>query len=56
MKATEVVMKARFKLLYMTKLLTHKQFLKQKLDSFRIVESKTITYQLTKFNKIPNDW
>lgn len=43
---------AKLESLYMTKSLVHSQFLKQKLYSFRIVESKTILGQLTKFSKI----
>jgi len=41
--------------LYMTKSLAHMQFLKQQLYSFKMVESKTVTEQLTEFNKILDD-
>jgi len=41
--------------LYMIKSLTHRQFLKQQLYSFKMVESKAIMEQLTKFNKILDD-
>jgi hypothetical protein len=36
----------------MTKSVAHKQFLKQKLYFYRLVESKSITEQLAEFNKI----
>jgi len=39
----------------MTKSLAHRQFLKQQLYSFKMVESKTVTEQLTEFNKILDD-
>lgn len=39
----------------MTNSLAYKQFLKQKLYSFWMMESKTITKQLTEFNKILNN-
>jgi len=39
----------------MTKSLAHKQFLTQKLYSFKMVKSKTITNQLTKVNQILDD-
>jgi len=39
----------------MTKSLAHQQFLKQQLYSFKMVESKAIMEQLTKFNKILDD-
>jgi len=35
--------------------LVHRKFLKQQLYSFKMVESKTTTEQLTKFNKILDD-
>ena len=41
--------------LYMTKYLAHRKFLKQKLYSFKMLESKTVTEQLTEFNKILDD-
>jgi hypothetical protein len=40
---------------YMTKSMAHKQFLKQKLYFYRMVESKSITEQLAEFNKIIDD-
>jgi len=39
----------------MTKSLAHRQFLKQQLYSFKMVESKTIMEQLTEFNTILDD-
>jgi len=39
----------------MTKSLAHRQFLKQQLYSFKMVESKVIMEQLTEFNKILDD-
>jgi hypothetical protein len=41
--------------LYMTKSLAHRQFLKQQLYSFKMVESKAIMEQLPEFNKILDD-
>jgi len=41
--------------LYMTKSLAHRKFLKQKLYSFKMVESKTIMELLTEFKKILDD-
>jgi len=41
--------------LYMTKSLAHRQFLKQQLYSFKMVESKAIMEQRTEFNKILDD-
>jgi hypothetical protein len=41
--------------LYMTKSLSHRQILKQQLYFFRMVETKSITDQLTEFNKIIDD-
>ena len=38
--------------LYMTKYLAHRQFLKQQLYSFKMVESNAIMEQFTEFNKI----
>jgi hypothetical protein len=40
----------------MTKSVAHKQFLKQKLYFYRIVESKSITEQPEEFNKIIDDF
>jgi len=39
----------------MTKSLAHRQFLKQQLYSFKMVESKTVTEQLMEFNRILDD-
>jgi exonuclease VII small subunit len=39
----------------MTKSLAHRQFLKQQLYSFKMVQSKAIMEQLTEFNKILDD-
>ena len=39
----------------MTKSLPHRQFLKQQLYSFKMVESKAIMEKLTEFNKILDD-
>jgi len=41
--------------LYMTKSLAHRQFLKQQLYLFKMVESNAIIEQLTEFNKIFDD-
>jgi len=41
--------------LYITKSLAHRQFLKQQLYSFKMVESKIIMEKLTEFNKILGD-
>ncbi|KAK2409141.1 alpha carbonic anhydrase [Trifolium repens] len=46
---------AKLESLYMTKSMTHKQFLKQKPYFYRMVESKPITEQLAEFNKIIDD-
>ena len=46
---------SKFEYLYMTKSLAHRQFLKQQLYSFKMVESKTIMEQLVEFNKTLND-
>ena len=40
----------------MTKSLAHRQFLTQNFYSFKMVKSKTITKQLTKFNQILDDF
>jgi len=55
-KGTATSMWSRL-LLYVMKLLAlaQRQFLKEQLYSFRTVESKTITEQLTEFNKILDD-
>ena len=55
-KETNVAgMWAKLESLYMTKSVAHKQFLKQKLYFYRMVESKSITEQLAEFNKIIDD-
>jgi len=46
---------SKFEYLYMTKSLAHRQFLKQQLYSFKMVESKAIMELLTEFNKILDD-
>jgi len=47
---------AKLESLYMTKLLApHRQLLKQQLCPFKMVEPKSNTEQLTKFNKILDD-
>jgi len=53
-EVTATSMWSKLKSLYMTKLLAHRQFFKQQLNSFKMLESKTIKKQLTKFNKILN--
>jgi len=45
-KTNTTTMWSRFKSLYMTNFLAHRQFLKQQLCSFSMVDSKTITEQL----------
>ncbi|MCH82501.1 cytochrome P450 [Trifolium medium] len=50
-----VSMWTKLELLYLTKSLAHRQFLKQQLYSFRMVESKSIMENLAEFNKIIND-
>ena len=52
---TAAAMWSRLESLYMTKSLAHRQFLKQQLYSFKMVESKAITEQLAEFNKILDD-
>jgi len=52
---TAASMWSKFEYLYMTKSLAHRQFLKQQLYSFKMVESKAIMELLTKFNKINGD-
>jgi len=52
---TAASMWSKLESLYMTKSLAHRQFLKQQLYSFKMVESKTVTEQLTEFNKILDD-
>ena len=52
---TAASMWAKLESLYMTKSLAHRQFLKQQLYSFKMVESKAIMEQLTEFNKILDD-
>jgi len=49
---TATSMWSKFEYLYMTKSLPHRQFLKQQLYSFKMVESKAIMEQLTVEPKI----
>jgi len=55
-EAIATSMWAKLKSLYMTKSLAHRKLLKQQLYSFKMVESKPITEQLTEFNKILDDF
>jgi len=48
---TAASMWSKLESLYMTKSLAHRQFLKQQLYAFRMVESKAIIEQLMEFNK-----
>jgi len=52
---TTASMWSKLESLYMTKSLAHRQFLKQQLYSFKMVESNTVTEQLTEFNKMLDD-
>ena len=52
---TAASMWSKLESLYMTKSLAYRQFLRQQLYSFKMVESKTVTEQLTEFNKILDD-
>jgi len=52
---TAASMWSKLKYLYMTQSLAHRQFLKQQLYSFKMVESKAIMEQLTEFNNILDD-
>jgi len=52
---TAASMWSKLESLYMTKFVAHRQFLKQQLNSFKMVESKAIMEQLTEFNKIVGD-
>jgi len=52
---TATSMWSKLESLYMTKSLAYRQFLRQQLYSFKMVESKTVTEQLTEFNKILDD-
>jgi len=52
---TTTSMWSKLESLYMTKSLAHRQFRKQQLYSFKMVESKAIMEQLTEFNKILDD-
>ena len=52
---TATSMWSKLESLYMTKSLDHRQFLKQQLYSFKMVETKSIMEQLTKFNKMLDD-
>jgi len=55
MEPTMASMWSKLESLYMTNSLAHRQFLKQQLYSFKMVESKTVTEQLAEFNKILDD-
>jgi len=55
MEVTTTSIWAKLESLYMTKSLAHRQLLKQQLYSFKMVESKSISEQLTEFNKILDD-
>jgi exonuclease VII small subunit len=48
-------MLSKLESLYMTKSFAHRQFLKQQLYSFKMVESKAFMEQLTEFKKILDD-
>jgi len=52
---TAASMWSKLESLCMTKSLAHRQFLKKQLYPFKMVESKTVTEQLTEFNKILDD-
>jgi len=52
---TAASMWSKFEYLYMIKSLVHRQFLKQLLYLFKMVESKAIMFQLAEFNRILND-
>jgi len=52
---TAASMWSKLESLYMTKSLSHRQFLRQQLYSFKMVESKAIMEQLTEFNNILDD-
>jgi len=52
---TAASMWSKLESLYMTKSLTHRQFQKQQLYSFKMVESKAIIEQLVEFNKTLDD-
>jgi len=52
---TTASMWSKFEYLYMTKYLPHRQFLKQQLYSFKMVESKAIMENLAVFNRILDD-
>ncbi|KAK2397311.1 alpha carbonic anhydrase [Trifolium repens] len=54
-ETTAAAMWAKLDSLYMTKSLAHRQFMKQRLYFFRMVETKPITEQLAEFNKILDD-
>jgi len=54
-ESTTASMWSKLESLYITKSLAHRQFLKQQLYSFKMVESKTVIEQLTEFNKILDD-
>ena len=52
---TAASMWSKFEYLCMTKYLAHRQFLKQQLYSFKMVESKAIMKNLSEINKILDD-
>jgi len=52
---TAASMWSKFEYLCMTKSLAHRQFLKQQLYSFKMVESKAIMQKLVEFNKTLDD-
>jgi len=52
---TTASMWSKLESLCMTKSLVHRQFLKQELYSFKMVESKPVMEQLTEFNQILDD-
>ncbi|KAK2448483.1 hypothetical protein QL285_007742 [Trifolium repens] len=54
-EANAATMWAKLESLYMTKSAAHQQYLKQKLYFYRMVETKSMTEQLAKFNKIIDD-
>lgn len=54
-ETTTVMTWSKLESLYITKLLAHKQFLKQQLYSFWMVESIIITKQLMELNKFFDD-
>ncbi|MCI43644.1 cytochrome P450, partial [Trifolium medium] len=55
-KTNVAAMWAKLESLYMTKSVAHKQFLKQRLYFYRMMETKSITEQLAEFTKIIDDF